>query len=127
MNYTRAQALQRIREFLRDQRQEEETTCQTAARLGLFCHGYGKWSTKQLAELYPWLARKLPAEPSREQLLQLIVAWDGARMLVHRVDTTCDAHSLDRDGCLGFERFSNEILKKMFPQVFQPDDEITGG
>ena len=61
----------------------------------------------------------------REEFLKLITAWDGARMLVHRVSTTCDAKAIDHDGCLGFDRFSNTQLKRMFPLVFKPEDEIT--
>ena len=125
MNYTRAEALNRIRELLVTKRREGETTCQTAARLGIFCHGYDQWSTDQLREQYPWLAKRLPAETPREELLKLIVAWDGARELVHRCPTTCDAKSLDHDGCLGFDRFSNDQLKQMFPQVFAAEDQIT--
>lgn len=77
-----------------------------------------------MRQLYPWLAKRLPPDVPRQELLKLIVAWDGARALVHRVHTTCDVHSLDQDGCLGFDRFSNEELKRLFPQIFQPDDEI---
>jgi hypothetical protein len=125
MKYTRAEALDRIREFLRTQQQSDETTCQTAARLGIYCRGYDKWSDDQLREVYPWLAKKLPAEAPRQALLNLIVAWDGARMLVHKTDVTCDAHAIDQDACLGFDRFSNQALKRMFPQLFQSDDEVT--
>ena len=125
MTYTRQDALNRVRQFLRSQQQTDETTCQAAARLGIFCHGYDKWSTEQLREIYPWLARKLPADAPREPLLNLIVAWDGARTLVHKVDTTCDVHSKDRDACLGFDRYDSDSLKRLFPQLFQPDDEIS--
>ena len=67
----------------------------------------------------------MPADTPREEFLKLITAWDGARMLVHRVSTTCDAKAIDHDGCLGFDRFSNTQLKRMFSQVFKPEDEIT--
>ncbi len=125
MKYTREEALKRIREFLTTSRREDETTCQTAARLGIFCHGYDQWPTEKLREMYPWLAKKMPADTPREEFLKLIIAWDGARMLVHKSSTTCDAKALDHEGCLGFDRFSNTHLKRMFPQLFQPDDEIT--
>jgi hypothetical protein len=124
MRYTREEALNRIRKFLAASRKGDETTCQTAGRLGIFCRGYDKWSTQSLRDLYPWLAKKLPARASREELLKLIVAWDGARMLALNVETTCDAHSFDQDGCLGFDRFTDENLKRMFPKLFKPDDEI---
>jgi hypothetical protein len=32
---------------------------------------------------------------------------------------------LDHEGCLGFDRYSNQQLKQLFPQVFGADDEIT--
>ncbi len=124
MNYTRDEALTKIRAFLVANRREDETTCQTAARCGLFCHGYDQWSTAQLRQRYPWLSQKLPADTTREELLKLIVAWDGARMLVHKTDTTCDAKSLDHEGCLGFDRLTNDHLKRLFPQLFQPEDVI---
>lgn len=125
MTYTRAEALKRIRDFLVTNTRNGETTCQAAARLGIFCHGYDHWTTQRLRELYPWLAKKLPAESPREELLKLIVAWDGARTLVHNVSTTCEAKSLDHEGCMGFEKYSNEQLKRIFPQIFQTDDQIT--
>lgn len=125
MHYARAEALQVIREFLQSKQRQDETTCQTAARLGIFCRGYNHWTDGQLREQYPWLAERLPLNTPREELLKLVVAWDGARQLVHRVGTTCDAKSIDRDGCLGFDGFSNEQLKRGFPQIFHQEDTIT--
>ncbi len=124
MEYKRDEALKRIREFLVANRKNEETTCQTAARLGIFCRGYDKWSLESLKQQYPWLAKKLPATAGRDELLKLVVAWDGARMEVLHVDTTCDAKQIDQDGCLGFNRFHNENLKRMFPQLFKSEDKI---
>lgn len=125
MKYSRDEALNKIRQYLVTNTREDETTCQTAARMGVFCHGYDKWTTEQLRQLYPWLAKKMPPETPREEFLKLIVAWDSARQLVNKTPTTCDTKALDHEGCLGFDRFSNQQLKRMFPQVFQPDDEIT--
>jgi hypothetical protein len=125
MKYNREEALKKIREFLISNTRDDETTCQAAARMGIFCHGYEQWSMTQLREIYPWLAKKMPANTPREDFLKLIVAWDGARMLVHRTETTCDAKAMDHEGCLGFDRFSNTQLKRMFSQLFKPDDEIT--
>jgi hypothetical protein len=124
MEYTREQALARIREFLSEKRNNEETTCQTAARLGIFCRGYDKWTDRSLRELYPWLAKKLPKNAPREELLKLIVAWDNARALVHNVPTTCDAHAIDHDSCMGWDRFNNENLRRYFPQIFKAEDTI---
>lgn len=124
MRYTREEALDRIRGFLMTQRKGNETTCQTVGRLGVFCRGYSHWSTQQLRALYPWLANKLPADASREELLELVIAWDEARMLLNRVPTTCDAKSIDNDGCLGFDRFSNEQLKQAFPMLFKKSDRV---
>lgn len=125
MKYTREEALKRIRDLLVTNTRDDETTCQVAARLGIFCHGYDRWTIEQLRNLYPWLAKKMPADTPREEFMKLIVAWDNARQLVHKVPTTCDVHCVDQDGCLGFDRFSNQQLKRMLPQLFEDDDEIT--
>jgi len=125
MNYTREQALAKIRQFLTANTRDEETTCQTAARLGIFCRGFDQWSVEQLRALYPWLAKKMPTETPKEEFLKLVIAWDNARALVHKVPTTCDALAIDHDACLGFDRFSNAQLQGMFPQVFRADDQIT--
>jgi hypothetical protein len=125
MKYTREEALKKVREFLAAQTRDDETTCQAAARLGIFCHGYDRWTIEQLRNLYPWLAKKMPADTPREEFLKLIVAWDNARQLVHKVSTTCDVHVMDQDGCLGFSRFNDQQLKRMFPQVFTAADEIS--
>ena len=125
MKYQRQQALERIREFLVANTRDEETTCCAAARLGIFCHGYDQWSTEQLNAMYPWLAQKLPPDAPRAELLKLIMAWDGARTLVHRAVTTCDAKSADQEACLGFAGFNNDELKEKFPQLFKLEDEIT--
>ena len=124
MIFTREEALDRIRSFLIANTREDETTCQAAARLGIFCRGYDKWSTEHLRQQYPWLAKKLLPEAPREDLLKLIVAWDGARQLVHDAGTTCDAKVLDREACLGFDRFSSGALKRLFPDVFGAEDQI---
>ena len=67
---------------------------------------------------------KLPPDTPRDEFLELVAAWDEARMLNLDVSTTCDAKSIDKEGCLGFERFSNPRLKELFPQLFAPEDEI---
>jgi hypothetical protein len=124
MEYKREAALERIRQFLANCRKEEETTCQTVARLGIFCKGFDIWSTEKLREQYPWLTQKLPKDATREELLKLIIAWDGARAEVLHAQTTCDARAVDHDGCLGFDRWNNENLKRLFPQLFGPEDKI---
>ena len=124
MRYTREEALNKIREYLVANTRDEETTCQAVARMGVFCHGYDQWSTEQLRRMYPWLARKMPEDTPRDEFLKLVVAWDGARKLALKSPTTCDAKISDHDGCLGFDRFSNYQLKRLFPTVFQADDEI---
>jgi hypothetical protein len=125
MKYAREQALKRIREFLAASTRPDETTCQAAARLGVFCHGYDQWNIEQLRELYPWLAKKMPADTPREEFLKLVFAWDGARQLATRTRITCDAKAMDHEGCLGFDRFTNQQLKQMFPQLFGPEDDVT--
>jgi hypothetical protein len=125
MKYNREEALKRIREYLIANTRSDETTCQAAARMGVFCHGYDRWTVEQLRQLYPWLSKKMPANTPKEEFLKLITAWDGARMLVNKSATTCDAKAADQEGCLGFDRFNNPQLKRMFPQLFASDDEIT--
>ncbi len=125
MRYTREEALKKIRNFLVSQTRPDETTCQAAARLGVFCQGYDHWTVEQLRRMYPWLAKRMPPDTPREEFLKLIVAWDSARQLVHKAPTTCDAKAMDHEGCLGFDRFDNRHLKRMFPQLFRAEDEIT--
>jgi len=124
MKYSREEALDKIRQFLSANTRDDETTCQAAARLGIFCHGFDQWTVEQLRNLYPWLAKKMPVNTPREEFLKLIVAWDSARALVHKVPVTCDALAKDHDACLGFDRFGNDHLKRMFPQLFKAEDEI---
>ena len=69
--------------------------------------------------------QKDAAETPKEEFLKLITAWDGARMLANKVLDDVRRQGNDHEGCLGFDRFSNPQLKRMFPQVFQPEDEIT--
>ncbi|MCX7915184.1 MAG: hypothetical protein N3A53_02625, partial [Verrucomicrobiae bacterium] len=82
MRYTREEALKKIRQLLVSHTRPDETTCEAAARLGIFCRGYDQWSKEQLAQMYPWLAQRVGPEASREELLRLVIAWDGARQLV---------------------------------------------
>jgi hypothetical protein len=127
MTYTREKAIGIVRDFLTSKTRPDETTCEAVARLGIFCHGYDQWTLAQLRALYPWLAKRMPTDTPREQFLRLISAWDQGRTLVHRTSTTCGAKALDREGCLGFDRFSNEQFKQMFPQLFHNEDEISDG
>lgn len=124
MTYPREDALKKIREFLVANTRVDETTCQAAARMGIFCHGYDQWNIQQLRDMYPWLAKMMPADTPREEFLKLVVAWDAARTLARRSATTCDMKLIDHEGCLGFDRFSNQHLKQMFPQLFDATDEI---
>jgi hypothetical protein len=125
MKYTREEALNKIREFLVANTRDEETTCQAAARLGIFCRGFDQWDVEQLRALYPWLAKKMPKDTPKEEFLKLVIAWDNARALVHKAPTTGDALALDHDVCLGFDRYNDEEIKSLFPQLFKPDDTIT--
>jgi len=124
MKYSREDALNKIRGYLVDNTRADETTCQAAARLGVFCHGYDQWTVEELRQLYPWLAKKAP-NATRGQFLQLVMAWDGARTLARKMPTTCDVKVFDHEGCLGFDRYTNQQLKQMFPQLFTGEDEIT--
>lgn len=124
MKYSREDALNKIRGYLVDNTRADETTCQAAARLGVFCHGYDQWTVEDLRQLYPWLAKKAP-NATRGQFLQLVMAWDGARTLARKMPTTCDVKVFDHEGCLGFDRYTNQQLKQMFPQLFTGEDEIT--
>ena len=124
MKYTREEALVKIRQFLAANTRDDETTCQAAARLGIFCRGFDQWSVEQLRELYPWLANKMPKDTPKQEFLKLVIAWDNARALAHKSPTTCDALATDHDACLGFDRFSNAQLKLLFPQLFQAVDQI---
>ena len=53
MKYSREEALKRIRDFLVANTRDDETTCQTAARLGIFCHGYDQWTVAELRDCIP--------------------------------------------------------------------------
>lgn len=119
---TRSQAIHAIRKRLLEMVDDEHSMCQVAAEQGVFCRGFGRYTDEQLRDRYDWLLKKNP-EMTRKELEDLANRWQIARQVVNRVPIACDAQSIERDTCQGWDEFDNGTLADYYRQLM--GEEVT--
>src|SRR5690349_6501165 len=96
LEMTRDEAVRRLRYHLLKMTDDEHSICQVAAKTGIFCKGFSRWSDKELRDHFGNLVRHRPGM-NRWQLEALANEWELARQTVDHVRIACDAQSLEHD------------------------------
>lgn len=98
-----------LREELSRRANGEISICRLAAKTGVFCKGFRRYSDDELKERYGWIVDRNP-DISRGELEEVADRWQMARQDVLGATTACDVQQLEHDACGGWDDFSNEDL-----------------
>jgi hypothetical protein len=120
---TRQEAVQAIRRKILEMVDDEHSMCRIAAEKGIFCHGFRQHTDEELRERYDWLLRNKP-DMSREELEDLANRWQLARQVVNQVPVSCDAQTIERDTCRGWDTFDDDALARFYLELLGVQVEI---
>ncbi len=109
--WSRAKAIERLREHLLRLTDEEHSICQVASELGIFCRGFRRWDEEELRRRYQ-AALGRSSGLTRRQLEELANLWQLSQQILHRVRLACDAETALHGTCRGWDDFSNEDLAR---------------
>lgn len=105
-----------LREELSSRANGETSICGLAAKTGVFCKGFRRYSNDELKERYGWIVDRNP-DVSRGELEEIADRWQLARQEVLGVATSCDVQQLEHDACGGWDDFSNDDLARFFREL----------
>lgn len=109
---SRRQVIDRLRDHLLQYCDDDHSICEAAAKMGIFCRGFARLNSTELRERYGWLEDKAQKHLTRPELEERANQWELARQVLHNVSIACDAETVDRDQCLGWDGFTDEQLAK---------------
>lgn len=116
---TRSQAIQDLHLELLKLVDEQSSLCQVAARRGLFCNGFERWSDEELEQRIPWEWQG-EGKKTRAELLRLVNLWMLGLQNLRAGRLPCD---LEADGqcrspfCGGWEQFSESELGQFHSEL----------
>jgi hypothetical protein len=121
---SRTEAIGRLRHYLKSLTDDEHSMCQVAAKKGIFCHGFARFSDGELKKRFAALSARRPGM-NRWQLEELANRWELARQVVDGVTLACDAQTLEHDTCRGWDDFTNDQLARFCADLLALDVVIT--
>ena len=113
---SRPQAIERIRQRLKDLTDDEHCACAVAGDHGVFCGGFRALSDKDFRGRFAWIARKRP-KASRDELEGLVSLYHLGRQEAGHVDLCCDVETREHCACDGWNRFDNANLEKFVKEL----------
>ena len=109
--WSRAHAVEKLRDALCRLTDDEHSMCQVAAERKIFCRGFGRWPDSEFDRRFQ-SALGRSTHLSRAQMEELANVWQLAEQLRCRVAFACDAQSASRNACRGWDEFSNADLER---------------
>ena len=106
---TRESLISALRTELARRADGEVSICALAAKSGIFCKGFGRYSDAELQRRFGWIVKPNPSI-TRGDLEEVVDSWQLARQDVDGVATSCDVQQKEHDMCRGWDDFSNEQL-----------------
>jgi hypothetical protein len=94
----------------------EMSICKLAARTGILCKGFRRYSDAELRERYGWIAKKNP-DADRGDLEEIADRWQLARQEVVGALTSCDVQQLEHDTCGGWDDFADDELARFLREL----------
>ena len=110
---TRPAAIGDIRRILNALPQDDMCACGIAARYGIFCQGFARYSDEELKKRFAWIARPRP-NATRAELERLASAYHRGRQEVTGAETCCDLETREHCGCDGWNAFDNRALEELY-------------
>ena len=114
----RSEVIEALRREMAEWCDDEHSICQVAAERGVFCHGFARWSFKELKERYPQITRSRRAL-TRKELEDLANRWQLARQYVKDEGLACDVQAQDEEypQCKGWGEFTDEELEEFHNRI----------
>jgi len=106
---TREEAIDRLRVGLLRLSDGENSMCEVAARLGIFCRGFRRWPDGEFLRV--WMrSMGVTTHLNRSQMERLADIWQLTEQLRLRIPIACDAR-LACGPCRGWNEFSDSQLE----------------
>jgi hypothetical protein len=109
--WTRGEAIDHLRDFLRPMCGSDRSMCEVAAEKGIFCRGFRRWHDAEFHRRWkPALGSS--NHLSRAQMERLADLWQLCEQARSSVGFACDASALRPGACRGWDEFSNDALAR---------------
>lgn len=108
---SRPEAIDRLRERLKNFVVGEHCLCEVAGRLGIFCRGFRRLSDAEFRQRFDWLLRRHPGSP-RKALEELASLYHEGRQEATGAEICCDIETREHVGCDGWNTFDNRQLEE---------------
>lgn len=122
---SRTRVISRLRLELLQRTDESHSICLVAAREGIFCRGFARWSVAELEERHAWMLADRPGI-TRPELERLANTFELGRQFITGSRLACDHQPKDPGPatCRGWEGFSDHELERFFLEIVGEDIEI---
>lgn len=120
---TRTEAIDALRSRLVKLADDDHCICDVASKLHVFCGGFSRLKSHELRERYDWIVKRRP-HITRKELEELANRWQLARQFLLEKNLACDAETLDRNLCRGWDEFSDEELATQVRELLCTEVEI---
>lgn len=121
---TRAQAIEDLRTALLQRIDESHSLCRVAAREGIFCQGFARWSPRELEQRFPWVVRREPGL-GREDLERQANNWQLGRQDIPEGRLPCDVRPGDSHSpCAGWDGFDEKDLARFHRELCGEDVQV---
>jgi hypothetical protein len=118
--WTRARAVERLRDTLRGLVGDDRSMCRVAAERGIFCRGFARWSDSEFDRRFRGALGR-STHLSRAQMEELADLWQLAEQIRCRVTLACDARGASLGACRGWDEFSNADLERYCADILGLD------
>jgi hypothetical protein len=123
-DWTREEAIARLREGLLRLSDGEHSMCRVAAELGIFCRGFQRWPDGVFQRSWSKVLGR-STHLDRSQLEEFADLWQLTEQLRLRVPIACDAQAIIGGTCRGWNEFSNADLARFSDEILGRSVVIT--
>ena len=123
---TREHAIDLLRERLLPEVDDRHCLCEVAARKGVLCHGFARWSRADLERRFWWLSLREPDMP-RAELERLANLWLLERQRRFGAELCCDTQRGRNDFCRGWDEFDEATLARFVAQLCHESVRVAPG
>lgn len=109
--WTRARAVEKLRDGLRRLVDDDHSLCRVAAERGIFCRGFARWPDSEFDRRFRGALGR-STHLTRVQMEALADVWQLAEQIRCRVTLACDAQGASHGACRGWDEFSNADLQR---------------
>ncbi len=114
--WTRAEAIDRLRQALLPLCTDGRSLCRVAAERGIFCQGFRRWPVREFHERWkPFLG--VSTHLTRSQMERLADVWQVSEQVEQGVSLACDAQALCPGACRGWNEFSNAEMTRFCREI----------